>query len=91
MKRAMLERERGDLVDWKTEWDKSEDNSEASGEGDGLKRAVRLRFFNSMDVIAEQVCIMLQLFSEHFTVAVPPVLQGRGDPGGYKEGCLCPS
>ena len=54
-KRAKLERERENFLDWKTEWDKSEDNSEASGEGDGLIRSLRLRFFNFKDVIAEQV------------------------------------
>ena len=55
MKRERLEREREQLVDWKGEWIKSEDNSEAAGEDDGLKRSVRLRFFNQRDVIAEQV------------------------------------
>ena len=55
LKRERLEREREKLVDWKGEWIKSEDNSEAAGEDDGLKRSVRLRFFNQRDVIAEQV------------------------------------
>ena len=55
LKRARLERERENFVDWKAEWDKSEDNSEASYEGDDLKRSLRLRFFNFKDVIAEQV------------------------------------
>ena len=55
MKRERLEREREKLVDWKTEWDKSEDNSEAAGVDDGLKRSVRLRFFNQRNVISEQV------------------------------------
>ena len=55
LKRERLEREREKLVDWKSEWIKSEDNSEAAGEDDGLKRSVRLRFFNQRDVIAEQV------------------------------------
>ena len=55
MKRERLEREREKLVDWKTEWNKSEDNSEAAGEDDGLKRSVRLRFFNQRNVISEQV------------------------------------
>ena len=55
LKRDRLEREREKLVDWKSEWNKSEDNSEAAGEDDGLKRSVRLRFFNQRDVIAEQV------------------------------------
>ena len=54
-KRERLEREREKLVDWKIEWDKSEDNSEAAGENDGLTRSVRLRFFNQRNVISEQV------------------------------------
>ena len=52
-KRSWLEQHRP--VGWRTEWDKSEDMSDAAGPGDGLRRAVRLRFFNHQDVIAEQV------------------------------------
>ena len=52
-KRAWLEQHRP--VGWRAEWDKSEDMSDAAGPGDGLRRAVRLRFFNHQDVIAEQV------------------------------------
>ena len=54
-KRAWLVKERKNLVGWKTEFEKSEDNSEAAGWNDGLKRSIRLRFFNLYDVIAEQV------------------------------------
>ena len=76
-KRARLEREREKLVGWKTEWEKSEDNREASGAEDGLKRSIRLRFFNSKDVIAEQVRHgKFSLFST-FYVPVPAVLQRR--------------
>ena len=52
-KRAWLRRHRP--VDWKTEWIKSEDMSDAARQGDGLRRAVRLRFFNNRDVLAERV------------------------------------
>ena len=54
-KRAWLERHRP--VDWKSEWIKSEDMSDATSQGDGLRRAVRLRFFNNRDVLAERVDI----------------------------------
>ena len=59
-KRKRLEKERYRLVDWKTEWDKTEDNSEICGNwwftpDDGLKRSVRMRFFNFRDVISEEV------------------------------------
>ena len=52
-KRAWLEKNRP--VNWIEEWIKSEDMSEATGEGDDLKRCVQFRFFNNRDVIAEQV------------------------------------
>ena len=54
-KRAWLRRHRP--VDWKSEWIKSEDMSDATRQGDGLRRAVRLRFFNNRDVLAERVDI----------------------------------
>ena len=57
-KRAWLQRHRP--VDWKTEWLKSEDMSDAVRQGDGLRRAVRLRFFNNRDVLAERVDILLK-------------------------------
>ena len=52
-KRAWLEKHRP--VGWKVEWDKTEDMSDAVKEGDDLRRAVRLRFHNHRDVLAEQV------------------------------------
>ena len=52
-KRACLEEHRP--VGWKSEWDKSEDMSDATGENDGLLRGIRLRFFNFQDVIPEEV------------------------------------
>ena len=52
-KRAWLEKHRP--VGWKAEWDKSEDMSDATGENDGLRRGIRLRFFNFQDVIPEEV------------------------------------
>ena len=39
---------------WKTEWLKSEDMSAAASPGDQLRRAVRLRFFNIKEVLAER-------------------------------------
>ena len=41
-------------VGWKTEWRKSEDMSAAASPGDKLRRAVRLRFFNNQEVLAER-------------------------------------
>ena len=52
-KRSWLERHRP--VGWKTEWLKSEDMSDAASPGDKLRRAVRLRFFNNQEVLAERV------------------------------------
>ena len=52
-KRAWLEKHRP--VGWKVEWDKTEDMSDAVKEGEDLRRAVRLRFHNHRDVLAEQV------------------------------------
>ena len=66
-KRAWLENHRP--VGWRTEWDKSVDMSDAVKEGreegkkSGLRRAVRLRFYNNMDVLAEQVVITM--FNKH--------------------------
>ena len=56
-KRAWLEKYRP--VGWKVEWDKTEDMSDAVKEGDDLRRAVRLRFHNHRDVLAEQVGLSL--------------------------------
>ena len=50
--RAYLEKNRP--VGWKTEWLKSEDMSAAASPGDQLRRAVRLRFFNNQEVLAER-------------------------------------
>ena len=84
-KRARLEREREKLVGWKTEWDKSEDNREASSEGDDLKRSMRLRFFNFQDVIAEQVRF-------HHFVLFPYIIYGSACCSTKKElrKCLAP-
>ena len=57
-----------------TEWDKSVDMSDAVKEGreeekkSGLRRAVRLRFYNNMDVLAEQVVITM--FNKHRQVHI---------------------
>ena len=56
-KRAWLEEHRP--VGWRQEWDKSEDMSDATGENDGLRRGIRLRFFNFQDVIPEEVIIII--------------------------------
>ena len=61
-KRAWLEKNRP--VNWIEEWIKSEDMSEATWEGDGLKRCVQFRFFNNRDVIAEQVYYVAFFFLE---------------------------
>ena len=52
-KRENLEKTRPYL--WYPEWEKTEDMSDAASEGDGLRRAVRLRNHNGVDVLAEQV------------------------------------
>ena len=52
-KRENLEATRPYL--WYPEWEKTEDMSDAASEGDGLRRAVRLRNHNGVDVLAEQV------------------------------------
>ena len=54
-KRNWLLAERKKLTGWKTEYDKTLDNSEAAGVNDGLPRPVRLRCYNLKDVIVEQV------------------------------------
>ena len=56
-KRDNLEADRPYL--WYPEWEKTEDMSDAAYNGDGLRRAVRLRNYNGMDVLAEQVKILL--------------------------------
>ena len=43
---------------WYPEWEKTEDMSDAAYEGDGLRRAVRLRNYNGVDVLAEQVKLL---------------------------------
>ena len=71
-KRAWLENHRP--VGWRTEWDKSVDMSDAVKEGrevgtkSGLRRAVRLRFYNNMDVLAEQV--VTTMFNKHRQVHI---------------------
>ena len=68
-KRNRLERERVKLIDWKTEWDKSPEFSELCGGGwgftpdDGLKRSVRLRYFNFKDVISEEVLLIINFLN----------------------------
>ena len=52
-KRQHLEKHRPLL--WRTEWQKTEDMTEAAGDNDGLYRPVRLRFANGQDVWVEQV------------------------------------
>ena len=54
-KRNWILREREKLAGWKTEYDKTLDNSAAAGLNDGLPRPVRLRCYNMKDVIVEQV------------------------------------
>ena len=54
-KRNWLLAERKKLTGWKTEYDKTLDNSEAAGVNDGLPRPIRLRCYNLKDVIVEQV------------------------------------
>ena len=54
-KRENLEATRPYL--WFPEWEKTEDMSDAAYPGDGLRRAVRLRNYNGVNVLAEQVTI----------------------------------
>ena len=56
-KRNWLVTEREKMAGWKTEYDKTLDNSAAAGVNDGLPRPVRLRCYNMKDVIVEQVAI----------------------------------
>ena len=58
-KRSWLELHRP--VGWKTEWLKSEDMSDAASPGDTLRRAVRLRFFNNQEVLAERVSSIIEI------------------------------
>ena len=48
-------RDRKKLTGWKVEYDKTEDNSEAAHDNDGLLRPIRMRCYNMRDVIVEQV------------------------------------
>ena len=54
-KRNWLLTQREKMAGWKTEYDKTLDNSAAAGVNDGLPRPVRLRCYNMKDVIVEQV------------------------------------
>ena len=54
-KRQRLVREREKLTGWKMEYDKTEDNSEAAHDNDGVLRPTRMRCYNLRDVIVEQV------------------------------------
>ena len=54
-KRNWILTEREKMAGWKTEYDKTLDNSAAAGVNDGLPRPVRLRCYNLKDVIVEQV------------------------------------
>ena len=67
-KRAWLERHRP--VGWKTEWLKSEDMSDAASPGDKLRRAVRLRFFNNQEVLAERVSSIIEIKHSSYNISV---------------------
>ena len=54
-KRNWILTQREKMAGWKTEYDKTLDNSAAAGVNDGLPRPVRLRCYNMKDVIVEQV------------------------------------
>ena len=54
-KRNWILKKREKMAGWKTEYDKTLDNSAAAGVNDGLPRPVRLRCYNMKDVIVEQV------------------------------------
>ena len=54
-KRNWILTQREKMTGWKTEYDKSLDNSAAAGVKDGLPRPIRLRCYNMKDVIVEQV------------------------------------
>ena len=54
-KRTWLTRFRPYL--WLSEFNKTHNMSDAAGVDDGLRRSIRLRFYNLDQVIAEQVCI----------------------------------
>ena len=54
-KRNWILSQREKMAGWKTEYDKTLDNSAAAGVNDGLPRPVRLRCYNMKDVIVEQV------------------------------------
>ena len=56
-KRNWILKKREKMAGWKTEYDKTLDNSAAAGVNDGLPRPVRLRCYNMKDVIVEQVFI----------------------------------
>ena len=55
------------MAGWKTEYDKTLDNSAAAGVNDGLPRPVRLRCYNMKDVIVEQVGNIIQFSFSIFT------------------------
>ena len=61
-KRRRLLRDREMLPGWKTEYDKTEDNSEAAHDNDGLLRPTRMRCYNLRDVIVEQVNLKFTYF-----------------------------
>ena len=56
-KRKWILTQRENMAGWKTEYDKTLDNSAAARVNDGLPRPVRLRCYNMKDVIVEQVDI----------------------------------
>ena len=83
--------QREKMAGWKTEYDKTLDNSAAAGVNDGLPRPVRLRCYNMKDVIVEQVPNnKFQSSGEKcFIPSVFAVLQ-RGQNFGWKQdNCLC--
>ena len=65
LKRDWLKRMRPYL--WLSELSKTHNMSEASGIDDGLRRSIRLRFFNLDTVIAEQVN-SLKVFTKNFII-----------------------
>ena len=77
-KRSWLELHRP--VGWKTEWLKSEDMSDAASPGDKLRRAVRLRFFNNQEVLAERVSSITEVkyLSYNISVLESPLPKARG-------------
>ena len=78
------------MAGWKTEYDKTLDNSAAAGVNDGLPRPVRLRCYNMKDVIVEQVANTLgNSYETYFILLVFAVLQRGQDLGRQQNQGLC--